>query len=118
MRKVGFLKNPFSKWGWRALKKCCGNPVFELKTFYENRVFEPKTSFEWRLEFFVRIVQPCSRYVKGPPNLVLHVSEKSEPRSASDSFYARKGEKMWIFEKSCLKMGLASSQEMLQKTRF
>ena len=65
VRKFGFLKNPVSKWGWRALKKCCENPVFELKTF-----------FGWRLEFFLRIVRPCSRYLKGLPNLVLYVRKK------------------------------------------
>ena len=50
--------------------------------------------------------------------LIFTSKKTSELCNAPNSFYARKSEKIWIFEKPSLKMGLASSQEMMRKPHY
>ena len=44
----------------------CQNPYFSLETF-----------FQMLLENFLDTLWPCSRYLKGPPDIVLYVNKKS-----------------------------------------
>ena len=49
------------------------------------------------LEFFVRIARSCSRYLKGPHNLVLYVSEKIVTARHTNQKILRKTRKENIF---------------------
>ena len=58
---------------WRFWKNEAQNRV---GIFWQNPIFWAETFFQRPLENFLLAWRTCSRYLKGPPNLVLCVSKK------------------------------------------
>ena len=71
-----------------------------------------ETYFQRPLEIFLLAWRTCSRYLKGPPNLVLCVSKKNRDRTTHQSdFMSGKVKKSGDFEKMKLKIGLEYSDK-------
>ena len=52
----------------------------QVGIFRQNPIFGTETFFQRPLENFLWTLQTCSRYLKGPPNKVLCVSQKNHDR--------------------------------------
>ena len=58
-----------------------------LEHFDKTPFFGLKLFFQGPLEFFLLTLRTCSKYLRGPPNLVLCVSKKNRDRTTHQSDY-------------------------------
>ena len=122
IRTVQHTEQIIRKEKWKKLdfwKIQSQNGVVELsKNAVKTPFLDSKLWLHTPLEFFLCVAQPCLRYLKGPPNLVLYVSEKIRTVQHTKQILRKEKCKKLDFKKSSLKMGLASSQKMLWKPHF
>ena len=76
IRKVHrkFSRGPWKK--WKKLRFWKNEAQNRVGIFWQNPIFWAETFFQRPLENFLLAWRTCSRYLKGPPNLVLCVSKK------------------------------------------
>ena len=99
------------------------NQVGELCNFASNHqtksILDSTLFFQGLLENFLRVVWPCLIYWKGPLNIVFYDGKnKTGPHDTSNRLDGRKRAKVWIFETSTFRIGLASYAALLQKCPF
>ena len=109
MRGVENFLRAFQKkfWAKKRPYEECVNPIlrvdFSKRSFFK---FFGSKLFTKLLENFLRVAWPCSMYLEGRTRPYLYARKKLESYHTSNELYGRKRKKVWIFEKSTLRIGL------------
>ena len=96
---------------WKKLRFWKNEAQNGVGIFWQNPIFWAETFFQRPLENFLWTLRACSRYLKGPPNIVLYVSKKIVTTRHTNQIICQEKWKNWDFEKTKLKMGLEYSDK-------
>ena len=100
---------------WKKLRFWKNEAQNRVGIFWQNPIFLGWNFFQRPLENFVWTLRTCSRYLRGPPNLVLCVSKKNRDRTTHKSDYMLgKVKKFEILKKWSSKSG----QNILTNVNF